>query len=77
ATHALVLEVARGFDYMKLDSDMSSEEPISVFPGLDLHINDIVQSVSIQDKPRQRRTFVCYLRKIYVKESIFYTKKGC
>ncbi|GJR44358.1 zinc knuckle CX2CX4HX4C containing protein [Tanacetum coccineum] len=32
-------------------SDTSSEEPIRVTPGMVSHIDDIVQSVSIQDKP--------------------------
>ncbi|GKB49992.1 hypothetical protein Tco_0900745, partial [Tanacetum coccineum] len=51
AAHALVLELARGFDYVNLNSDTSSEEPIRVTPGMVSHIDDIVQSVSIQDKP--------------------------
>ncbi|GJY71979.1 hypothetical protein Tco_0475682 [Tanacetum coccineum] len=51
AAHALVLELARGFDYVNSDSDTSSEEPIRDTPGMVSHIDDIVKSVSIQYKP--------------------------
>ncbi|GJW68116.1 zinc knuckle CX2CX4HX4C containing protein [Tanacetum coccineum] len=53
AAHALVLELARGFDYVNSDSDTSSEEPNRVTPGVVSHIDEslIVQYVSIQDKP--------------------------
>ncbi|GKG48145.1 hypothetical protein Tco_0510030, partial [Tanacetum coccineum] len=51
AAHALVLELARGFDYVNSKSDTSSEEPIRDTPGMVSHIDDIVKSVSIQDKP--------------------------
>ncbi|GJR59395.1 hypothetical protein Tco_1501557 [Tanacetum coccineum] len=49
--HAIVLGVARGFDYVNSDSESSSEELIRVTPGVISHIDEIVQSVSIQDKP--------------------------
>ncbi|GKB91641.1 hypothetical protein Tco_0963913 [Tanacetum coccineum] len=44
-------ELARGFDYVNSDSESSSEELIRVTPGVISHIDEIVQSVSIQDKP--------------------------
>ncbi|GJS89030.1 zinc knuckle CX2CX4HX4C containing protein [Tanacetum coccineum] len=51
AAYALVLELARGFDYVNSDSDTSSEEPVRVTPGMVSHIDEIIQSVSIQNKP--------------------------
>ncbi|GKE39808.1 zinc knuckle CX2CX4HX4C containing protein [Tanacetum coccineum] len=51
AAHALVLEVVKGFNYVNSGSDTSSEEPIRGTPGMVLHIDEIVQFVSIQDKP--------------------------
>nr|GEY32047.1 hypothetical protein [Tanacetum cinerariifolium] len=51
AAHALVLEVVRGFDYVNLDSDTLSEEQIRTTPSMVSHIDEIVQTVSIQDKP--------------------------
>ncbi|GJY67683.1 zinc knuckle CX2CX4HX4C containing protein [Tanacetum coccineum] len=86
--HALVLELARGFDYVNSDSDTSSEEPIRDTPDMVSHIDDIVKSVSIQDKPSSyvgaaggstpepRRTFIPYLQKICVKVSIFLYQEG-
>ncbi|GKE24344.1 hypothetical protein Tco_1435856 [Tanacetum coccineum] len=51
--HALVMELARGFEYVYSDSDTSSEDPNRVTPGVVLHIDEspIVHSVSIQDMP--------------------------
>nr|GEW54061.1 hypothetical protein [Tanacetum cinerariifolium] len=53
ATHALVLKLARGIDYVNSDSDTPSEEPNRVTPSVVSHIDEspIVRSVSIQDKP--------------------------
>nr|GEU91122.1 zinc knuckle CX2CX4HX4C [Tanacetum cinerariifolium] len=52
ATHALVLELERGIDYVNSDSDTPSEEPNRVTPSVVSHIDEspIIQSVSFQDK---------------------------
>ncbi|GJZ57001.1 hypothetical protein Tco_0612495, partial [Tanacetum coccineum] len=53
--HALVLDLARGFNYVNSDSDTPSEELDMDTPGVDE--SPIVQSVSIQDKPRSDKNF--------------------
>ncbi|GKA14558.1 putative reverse transcriptase domain-containing protein [Tanacetum coccineum] len=53
ATHALVMELARGFEYVNSDSDTSCEEPYRVTLDVVSHIDEslIIHSISIQDMP--------------------------
>ncbi|GKD10867.1 zinc knuckle CX2CX4HX4C containing protein [Tanacetum coccineum] len=52
--HVVILgvSIASKEELIRLVDNIESGALDDVFPGLDLHINDIVQSVSIQDKPR-------------------------
>ncbi|GJS49188.1 hypothetical protein Tco_0599309 [Tanacetum coccineum] len=51
AAHALVLELAKGFNYVNSESDTLSDEPNRVTTGGVSHIDPIVQSVSFHEKP--------------------------